>query len=72
MGFLDYSYVFTSPIYRPSEPELEQIVPVFTKQLSGPTDILKEAQSVHMDCMVQPINDPNLKVFETSLLIYIQ
>ncbi|KIH53561.1 immunoglobulin I-set domain protein, partial [Ancylostoma duodenale] len=36
--------------------------PVFTQQLSGPTEVLKEGQSVHMDCVVQPINDPNLKI----------
>jgi hypothetical protein len=36
--------------------------PIFTRPLSGPTEILKESQSVHMDCMLQPINDPNLKI----------
>ncbi|KAK0408252.1 hypothetical protein QR680_003855 [Steinernema hermaphroditum] len=46
----------------PSEPDLPPEAPVFTQQLNGPTDPLKEGQSVHMDCMVQPINDPNLKI----------
>ncbi|PAV62890.1 hypothetical protein WR25_23783 isoform D [Diploscapter pachys] len=36
--------------------------PVFTQQLTGPTDVLKEGQSVHMDCIVQPINDPTLRI----------
>lgn len=45
-----------------SEPELPPEKPVFTKELSGPEEILKEGQSVHMDCVVQPINDPSLKV----------
>ncbi|VDO27823.1 unnamed protein product [Haemonchus placei] len=47
---------------KPSEPELPPQAPVFTQQLSGPDEILKEGQSVHMDCIVQPINDPSLKV----------
>lgn len=50
---------------QPAKPEEEDYVPekpVFTQQLSGPSEILKEGQSVHMDCMVQPINDPRLKV----------
>ncbi|VDL71694.1 unnamed protein product [Nippostrongylus brasiliensis] len=47
---------------KPSEPELPPEPPVFTKQLSGPEEILKEGQSVHMDCVVQPINDPSLKI----------
>ena len=36
--------------------------PVFTQQLTGPTDVLKEGQSVHMDCIVQPINDATLRI----------
>uniref|UniRef100_A0A913I9R6 Ig-like domain-containing protein n=1 Tax=Strongyloides stercoralis TaxID=6248 RepID=A0A913I9R6_STRER len=36
--------------------------PVFTQQLQGPTESVKENQSVHMDCMIQPINDPKLKI----------
>uniref|UniRef100_F1KPJ7 Titin n=1 Tax=Ascaris suum TaxID=6253 RepID=F1KPJ7_ASCSU len=50
---------------QPAKPEEEDYVPekpVFTQQLSGPSEILKEGQSVHMDCMVQPINDPRLKI----------
>ncbi|VDO67652.1 unnamed protein product [Heligmosomoides polygyrus] len=47
---------------QPSEPELPPEKPVFTKELSGPEEILKEGQSVHMDCVVQPINDPSLKI----------
>uniref|UniRef100_A0A7I4YU80 Ig-like domain-containing protein n=1 Tax=Haemonchus contortus TaxID=6289 RepID=A0A7I4YU80_HAECO len=47
---------------KPSEPELPPQAPVFTQQLSGPDEILKEGQSVHMDCIVQPINDPSLKI----------
>ncbi|TKR69858.1 hypothetical protein L596_021954 [Steinernema carpocapsae] len=46
----------------PSEPDLPPEPPVFTQQLNGPSDPLKEGQSVHMDCMVQPINDPNLRI----------
>lgn len=55
---------------QPAKPEDEEYVPehpVFTQPLRGPTDILKEGQSVHMDCMVQPINDPNLKVLFSVL-----
>lgn len=47
---------------KPSEDEFIPTHPVFTQDLVGPTEVLKEGQSVHMDCMVQPINDPNLKV----------
>ncbi|KAK6027796.1 immunoglobulin I-set domain protein [Ostertagia ostertagi] len=47
---------------KPSEPELPPQPPVFTQKLTGPDEILKEGQSVHMDCVVQPINDPSLKI----------
>lgn len=47
---------------RPEEVDLAPEAPQFTQQLQGPTDVLKEGQSVHMDCTVQPINDPKLKV----------
>ncbi|RCN50589.1 immunoglobulin I-set domain protein [Ancylostoma caninum] len=47
---------------KPSDEDLPLEPPVFTQQLSGPTEVLKEGQSVHMDCVVQPINDPNLKI----------
>ncbi|VDK45179.1 unnamed protein product [Anisakis simplex] len=50
---------------QPAKPEEEEYVPevpVFTQPLTGPSEILKEGQSVHMDCMVQPITDPNLKI----------
>ncbi|KAF8383875.1 ketn-1 [Pristionchus pacificus] len=46
----------------PSEADAPPEAPSFSQQLSGPTDVLKEGQSVHMDCVVQPINDPNLKI----------
>uniref|UniRef100_A0A0N5ALN5 Immunoglobulin I-set domain protein n=1 Tax=Syphacia muris TaxID=451379 RepID=A0A0N5ALN5_9BILA len=50
---------------QPAKPDEEDYVPeqpVFTQELQGPTEVLKEGQSVHMDCMLQPINDPNLKI----------
>ncbi|VDK72603.1 unnamed protein product [Litomosoides sigmodontis] len=47
---------------KPSEDELMPEKPSFTQPLNGPKEILREGQSVHMDCMVQPINDPNLKI----------
>uniref|UniRef100_A0A1I7XKV9 Titin n=1 Tax=Heterorhabditis bacteriophora TaxID=37862 RepID=A0A1I7XKV9_HETBA len=47
---------------KPSEEEAPPEPPIFTQQLNGPTEILKEGQSVHMDCIVQPINDPTLKI----------
>lgn len=47
---------------KPSEEEDVSEKPSFTQQLSGPKEVLREGQSVHMDCMVQPINDANLKV----------
>ncbi|VDM78989.1 unnamed protein product [Strongylus vulgaris] len=47
---------------KPSEEEMPLEPPVFTQQLTGPSEVLKEGQSVHMDCVVQPINDPNLKI----------
>ncbi|ETN87097.1 hypothetical protein NECAME_01255 [Necator americanus] len=47
---------------KPSDEDLPLEPPVFTQQLTGPTEVLKEGQSVHMDCVVQPINDPNLKI----------
>uniref|UniRef100_A0A0N5C356 Ig-like domain-containing protein n=1 Tax=Strongyloides papillosus TaxID=174720 RepID=A0A0N5C356_STREA len=50
---------------KPAKPEQIDVTPeppVFTQQLQGPTEPVKENQSVHMDCMVQPINDPKLKI----------
>uniref|UniRef100_A0A158P8T2 Titin n=1 Tax=Angiostrongylus cantonensis TaxID=6313 RepID=A0A158P8T2_ANGCA len=47
---------------KPSEDDFVPEPPVFTQELSGPTEVLKEGQSVHMDCVVQPINDPTLKI----------
>lgn len=47
---------------KPSEEEAVPEKPSFTQLLNGPKEVLREGQSVHMDCMVQPINDPNLKV----------
>lgn len=50
---------------QPAEPSEEEFVPEmpsFTQPLNGPKEVLREGQSVHMDCMVQPINDSNLKV----------
>ncbi|OZC07058.1 hypothetical protein X798_05950 [Onchocerca flexuosa] len=47
---------------KPSEEELIPEMPSFTQPLNGPKEVLREGQSVHMDCMVQPINDPNLKI----------
>ncbi|KHJ85838.1 immunoglobulin I-set domain protein [Oesophagostomum dentatum] len=47
---------------KPSDEEAPLEPPVFTQQLTGPTEVLKEGQSVHMDCVVQPISDPNLKI----------
>lgn len=52
---------------KPTEEELLPEKPSFTQLLNGPTEVLREGQSVHMDCMVQPINDPNLQV----LLLFI-
>ncbi|GMT09920.1 hypothetical protein PFISCL1PPCAC_1217, partial [Pristionchus fissidentatus] len=46
----------------PSEADAPPEPPSFPQPLSGPTEVLKEGQSVHMDCVVQPINDPNLKI----------
>ncbi|OQV22407.1 Titin [Hypsibius exemplaris] len=36
--------------------------PVFTQQLRGPPGKVKEGQSMHLDCSVQPTNDPTLKI----------
>uniref|UniRef100_A0A915PRJ2 Ig-like domain-containing protein n=1 Tax=Setaria digitata TaxID=48799 RepID=A0A915PRJ2_9BILA len=47
---------------KPSEDEYVPEMPSFTQELNGPKEILREGQSVHMDCMVQPISDPNLKI----------
>ncbi|MCP9264543.1 hypothetical protein DINM_022655 [Dirofilaria immitis] len=47
---------------KPSEEEQVPEMPSFTQLLNGPKEILREGQSVHMDCMVQLINDPNLKI----------
>lgn len=46
---------------KPSEPEAEKIKPYFTQELTGPTDILKEGQTVNLQCQVQPNNDPTLQ-----------
>ncbi|CAG9532190.1 unnamed protein product [Cercopithifilaria johnstoni] len=47
---------------KPSEEEVMPEKPSFSQLLNGPKEILREGQSVHMDCIVQPINDPNLKI----------
>ncbi|CAB3397921.1 unnamed protein product [Caenorhabditis bovis] len=47
---------------KPSDDDAPMQPPVFTQPLTGPSDQLKEGQSVHMDCVVQPINDPTLKI----------
>ncbi|CAJ0920993.1 unnamed protein product, partial [Mesorhabditis belari] len=47
---------------RPSDEDAPVEIPSFTQQLQGPTEVLKEGQSVHMDCVVQPINDPSLRI----------
>ncbi|ULT87824.1 hypothetical protein L3Y34_007185 [Caenorhabditis briggsae] len=47
---------------KPSDDDGPAQPPVFTQALTGPTEPLKEGQSVHMDCVVQPINDPSLKI----------
>lgn len=52
---------------KPSEDDLMPEKPSFIQPLNGPKEILREGQSVHMDCMVQPINDPNLKVMLLSI-----
>lgn len=49
-------------LVKPSEEELIPEKPYFSQPLNGPKEVLREGQSVHMDCMVQPINDPNLKI----------
>lgn len=46
----------------PSEEEAAAEMPHFTQPLNGPKEVVREGQSVHMDCVLQPINDPNLKV----------
>uniref|UniRef100_A0A8R1HM90 Ig-like domain-containing protein n=1 Tax=Caenorhabditis japonica TaxID=281687 RepID=A0A8R1HM90_CAEJA len=47
---------------KPSDDDGPAQPPVFTQPLAGPTEPLKEGQSVHMDCVVQPINDPSLRI----------
>ncbi|CAI4222564.1 unnamed protein product [Auanema sp. JU1783] len=47
---------------KPSDDDAPPEPPIFTQQLTGPTEVLKEGQSVHMDCVVQPINDPSLVI----------
>lgn len=39
-----------------------EIKPYFVTQLSGPTDILKEGQTAHIQCRYEPNDDPNLKL----------
>jgi titin len=36
--------------------------PVFVKQLEGPPGKVKEGQSIHLECQVQPVNDPSLRI----------
>ncbi|VDN06754.1 unnamed protein product [Thelazia callipaeda] len=47
---------------KPSEEEIVFEMPHFIQSLNGPKEILREGQSVHMDCIVEPIRDPNLKI----------
>lgn len=36
--------------------------PTFVKQLSGPEGKIKEGQTAHLECRVQPVGDPTLKI----------
>ncbi|CAJ0586229.1 unnamed protein product, partial [Mesorhabditis spiculigera] len=47
---------------KPTDEDAPPEAPSFTQQLQGPQEVLKEGQSVHLDCVVQPINDPRLKI----------
>lgn len=47
---------------QPSEPETEKIKPYFTKELSGPTQDIKEGQTVTINGEFQPTNDNRLRV----------
>jgi len=46
----------------PSEEELPPQPPQFTQHLTGAVDQLNEGQALHLDCALQPINDPKLRI----------
>lgn len=57
---------------KPAEPT--QVVPAygkpyFVENLSGPCDVLKESQTVHLQCQVMPNNDPKLQVSDRCLIL---
>lgn len=47
---------------KPTETDAPKVKPYFTQQLTGPTEFLKEGQTVHLQCQVQPNNDANLQI----------
>lgn len=46
----------------PEEPEAPKMKPVFTTALPAEVVEVKEGQSVHFECDVQPARDPKLKI----------
>jgi len=50
--------------YKPQsyQEDVVQTAPIFTQQLRGPPGKVKEGQSMHLDCSVQPTNDPTLRI----------
>lgn len=46
---------------RPTEPEPSKTKPLFTTPLAGPIE-LREGQSAHLECQVQPVNDNKLRI----------
>ncbi len=44
------------------EPDVQRAAPQFIEVLPEKMDNLKESQTVHLECMVQPTDDPNLQI----------
>jgi len=49
-------------VRKPNEPEVQQVQPYFTQQLTGPVEVLHESQTAHLQCRYEPNADPNLKI----------
>jgi len=47
---------------QPTDVQPQFAKPSFEQNLQGPTDVLKEGQTVNFQCRVLPNNDPKLKV----------
>lgn len=55
---------------RPDVPDRERVPPRFVKELQCPSEV-NEGQPVHMECLIEPIDDPELTVYFFALILLI-